>query len=339
MLDDNFAFVVKVVRWGCSIYSNIQKLIQFQLMMKVAALTINFIAAVSPGGVPFKAIQLLRVNLIMDTLEALVLATKPPTDNVLLRPLVGQKEPLVSLIGGYVEHGHIQEVLELANLMQRHGISLNAVTYLCGLKACTSLEGKGSKTRVSMKCNGYQGSRMKVSIRQLGPGMIQHMRHGCPHYKGSGKTISEKDKCTQCKGEKVVQNKKTLEVHVERGMQHNKKTTILGEADEAPDTVTGDIVCVLQLEERAKFKRKGDDLFVEHTLNLKEAPCGFQFVIVYLDGRKLLIKPASREIVKPSQFKATDDKGMPMYQRPFIKGKLYTHFFVDFSESGSLSTD
>ncbi|MCO5572830.1 hypothetical protein L7F22_026589 [Adiantum nelumboides] len=130
-----------------------------------------------------------------------------------------------------------------------------------------------------------------------------------------------------------------LEVHVEKGMQHNQKITILGEADEAPDTVTGDIVCVLQLKERAKFKRKGDGLFVEHTLNLKEALCGFQFVIVHLDGRKLLIKPAPGEIVKPGQFKAIDDKGMPMYQRPFIKGKLYIHFFVGFLESGSLSTD
>ncbi|MCO5584778.1 hypothetical protein L7F22_038710 [Adiantum nelumboides] len=105
------------------------------------------------------------------------------------------------------------------------------------------------------------------------------------------------------------------------------------------DTITGDIVCVLQLKEHAKFKRKGDDLFVEHTLNLKEAPCGFQIVIVHLDGRKLLIKPAPGEIVKPGQFKATNDKGMPMYQRPFLKGKLYIHFSVGFLESDSLSTD
>ncbi|MCO5547290.1 hypothetical protein L7F22_000737 [Adiantum nelumboides] len=237
----------------------------------------------------------LEKNLIMDTLGALVLATKPPTNDIILRPLVGQKEPLISLIGGY---GHIQEALELANLMQRHG--------------------------------------MKVSIRQLGPGMIQQMKHGCRDCKGLGETISEKDKCTQCKGEKVVQNKKMLEVHVEKGMQHNQKITILGEADEAPDNVTGDIVCVLQLKECAKFKRKDDDLFVEHTLNLQEAPCGFQFVIVHLDGRKLLIRPTFGEIVKPCQFKATDDKGMPMYQRPFIKGKLYIHFFVGFLEFGFL---
>ncbi|MCO5547291.1 hypothetical protein L7F22_000738 [Adiantum nelumboides] len=249
--------------------------------------------------------QALEKNLIMDTWGALVLATKPPTDDILLRPLVGQKEPLISLIGGY---GHIQEALELANLMQRHGISLNVVTYLCGLKACTNLEGKGSKTRAFMKCTGCQGLGMKASIRQLGPGMIQQMQHGCRDCKGSGETLSEKEKCTQCKGEKVVQNKKMLEVHAEKGMQHNQKITILGEANKAPDTVIGDIVCVLQLKEHAKFKRKGDDLFVEHTLNLQEAPCGFQFVIVYLDGRKLLIKPAPRKIVKTGKPRKDQDQ-------------------------------
>lgn len=96
ILDDNFATVVKVVRWGRSIYLNIQKFIQFQLTVNVAALTINFVAAVSSGNVPLTAVQLLWVNLIMDTLGALALATEPPTDELLLRPPVGRRESLIS---------------------------------------------------------------------------------------------------------------------------------------------------------------------------------------------------------------------------------------------------
>jgi hypothetical protein len=69
-----------------------------------------------------------------------------------------------------------------------------------------------------------------------------------------------------------------------------------------PDTVTGDIVFVLQLKEHPKFKRKGDDLFVEHTLSLTEALCGFQFPLTHLDGRQLLIKSNPGEIVKPGSF-------------------------------------
>lgn len=204
---------------------------------------------------------------------------------------------------------------------------------------CPKCKGKGSKTGASMKCAGCQGSGMKVSIRQLGPGMIQQMQHVCPDCKGSGETISEKDKCTQCKGGKIVQDKKVLEVHVEKGMQNGHKITFSGEADEAPDTVTGDIVFVVQLKDHSKFRRKGDDLFIEHTLNLTEALCGFQFVVTHLDARQLLIKSAPGEIVKPDQFKAINDEGMPIYQRPFMKGKLYIHFSVDFPESGSLSQE
>ncbi|KAH9653674.1 calcium-transporting ATPase 8 plasma membrane-type [Citrus sinensis] len=98
ILDDNFASVVKVVRWGRSVYANIQKFIQFQLTVNVAALVINFVAAVSSGDVPLNAVQLLWVNLIMDTLGALALATEPPTDHLMQRSPVGRREPLITNI-------------------------------------------------------------------------------------------------------------------------------------------------------------------------------------------------------------------------------------------------
>ncbi|KAK8710117.1 hypothetical protein V6N13_145456 [Hibiscus sabdariffa] len=92
---------------------------------------------------------------------------------------------------------------------------------------------------------------------------------------GSGETINDKDLCPQCKGEKVVQEKKVFEVIVEKGMHNGQKITFPGEADEAPDTVNGDIVLVLQQKDHPKFKRKGEDLFVEHKLSPTEALCGF----------------------------------------------------------------
>lgn len=98
ILDDNFGSVVKVVRWGRSVYANIQKFIQFQLTVNVAALVINVVAAVSAGDVPLTAVQLLWVNLIMDTLGALALATEPPTDHLMIRPPVGRREPLITNI-------------------------------------------------------------------------------------------------------------------------------------------------------------------------------------------------------------------------------------------------
>ncbi|KAF7814672.1 calcium-transporting ATPase 9, plasma membrane-type-like [Senna tora] len=98
ILDDNFASVVKVVRWGRSVYANIQKFIQFQLTVNVAALVINVVASITSGAVPLNAVQLLWVNLIMDTLGALALATEPPTDHLMHRTPVGRREPLITNI-------------------------------------------------------------------------------------------------------------------------------------------------------------------------------------------------------------------------------------------------
>ncbi|PON79959.1 P-type ATPase [Parasponia andersonii] len=98
VLDDNFASVVTVLRWGRCVYNNIQKFIQFQLTVNVTALVINFIAAVSAGEVPLTAVQLLWVNLIMDTLGALALATEEPSKELMENPPVDRSEPLITNI-------------------------------------------------------------------------------------------------------------------------------------------------------------------------------------------------------------------------------------------------
>ncbi|RCV12332.1 hypothetical protein SETIT_2G260700v2 [Setaria italica] len=69
ILDDNFTSVVKVVRWGRSVYANIQKFIQFQLTVNVAALVINVVAAVSSGDVPLNAVEV-RIFLLICAQES-----------------------------------------------------------------------------------------------------------------------------------------------------------------------------------------------------------------------------------------------------------------------------
>ncbi|XVF31147.1 hypothetical protein REPUB_Repub16aG0120600 [Reevesia pubescens] len=98
ILDDNFTSVVTVLRWGRCVFNNIQKFIQFQLTVNIAALVINFIAAISSGEVPLTAVQLLWVNLIMDTFGALALATERPTNDLMTKPPVGRSKPLISNI-------------------------------------------------------------------------------------------------------------------------------------------------------------------------------------------------------------------------------------------------
>ncbi|PKA65931.1 Calcium-transporting ATPase 1, plasma membrane-type [Apostasia shenzhenica] len=91
ILDDNFSTIVTVAKWGRSVYINIQKFVQFQLTVNIVALIVNFFSACFTGSAPLTAVQLLWVNMIMDTLGALALATEPPNDDLMKQPPVGRK--------------------------------------------------------------------------------------------------------------------------------------------------------------------------------------------------------------------------------------------------------
>ncbi|XP_021729643.1 calcium-transporting ATPase 1-like [Chenopodium quinoa] len=96
ILDDNFSTIVTVARWGRSVYTNIQKFVQFQLTVNIVALIVNFSSACLTGSAPLTAVQLLWVNMIMDTLGALALATEPPSDELMKRKPVGRKGSIIS---------------------------------------------------------------------------------------------------------------------------------------------------------------------------------------------------------------------------------------------------
>ena len=95
LMDDNFSSIVQAAKWGRNIYDSIQKFLQFQLTVNIAALTINVVGAFA-GDPPLKAVQMLWVNLIMDTLASLALATEPPTDDLLERAPYSRSMSLIS---------------------------------------------------------------------------------------------------------------------------------------------------------------------------------------------------------------------------------------------------
>lgn len=85
LLDDSFKSIINAVIWGRSLYENIQRFILFQLTINVAALGIVFLGPFIGVAMPLTIIQMLWVNLIMDTFAALALATEPPNPEVMAR--------------------------------------------------------------------------------------------------------------------------------------------------------------------------------------------------------------------------------------------------------------
>merc|ERR1719300_188596 len=107
---------------------------------------------------------------------------------------------------------------------------------------CKKCQGAGGRAGATQRCRACNGRGVKVTLRQLGPGMVQQMQSICPECHGEGESISEKDKCKECRGKKVVNETKILEVHVDKGMKNEQKIPFRGEGDQLPDVEPGDVI-------------------------------------------------------------------------------------------------
>jgi len=112
--------------------------------------------------------------------------------------------------------------------------------------------------------------------------------------------MDKKDECKDCKGKKVVKEKKTLEVAIEVGVPHEHHEKFTGEADEYPGIMAGDLVVRILIEKHKTFERKGADLFFNKKISLFEALTGTSFTITHLDGKKINITTPPNEIIQPN---------------------------------------
>jgi Ca2+ transporting ATPase len=101
LVDDNFNSIITAVKWGRNIYDSIRKFLQFQLTVNLVALLLVFIGAVAVSSSPLTAVQMLWVNLIMDSFAALALATEPPTEKLLERMPTAKHEYIVTSDMGF----------------------------------------------------------------------------------------------------------------------------------------------------------------------------------------------------------------------------------------------
>lgn len=142
------------------------------------------------------------------------------------------------------------------------------------------------KEKGVQSCPQCDGRGVKVEVIRMGP-MIQQTKAACSACDGKGKTFSRK------------QERKVLEVHIQKGSPDGHRVVFHNMADEHPDADTGDVIFVLKQVDHSNFQRKGADLYINRNISLVEALCGFEMELTHLDGRKLLIKTSPGEIVKP----------------------------------------
>ncbi|CAI7580512.1 unnamed protein product [Penicillium glandicola] len=99
LLDDNFKSIITAIAWGRAVNDAVAKFLQFQVTVNITAVVLTFVSSVysSDNTSVLTAVQLLWVNLIMDTFAALALATDAPTEQILDRKPVPKHASLFTL--------------------------------------------------------------------------------------------------------------------------------------------------------------------------------------------------------------------------------------------------
>ena len=115
IIDNNFSSIVTAIIYGRNIYDNIRKFLQFQLSVNFCACILVFVCACIGNETPLTPIQMLWVNLIMDSLGSLALATEPPYEELLLRDPTKRDESIIN--GRMWKHIIIQSLCQIILLI------------------------------------------------------------------------------------------------------------------------------------------------------------------------------------------------------------------------------
>jgi Ca2+ transporting ATPase len=115
IIDNNFSSIVTAIIYGRNIYDNIRKFLQFQLSVNFCACILVFICACVGNETPLTPIQMLWVNLIMDSLGSLALATEPPYEELLQREPTKRNESIIN--GRMWKHIIIQSLCQIILLV------------------------------------------------------------------------------------------------------------------------------------------------------------------------------------------------------------------------------
>lgn len=169
ILDDNIQSMTKAVLWGRNVYESIRKFLQFQLVVNIVAVTLNFISACAKVPLPLGAVPLLWVNMIMDSMGALALATEPPRDTLLQRKPYGRRAPLINramfrnIIGVAVYQLIVCLVLQFRG---REIFGLEDCTGTCGEEVATKVSSIIFNVFVFMQIGSEINSR-RISARNV----------------------------------------------------------------------------------------------------------------------------------------------------------------------------
>jgi DnaJ family protein A protein 2 len=185
----------------------------------------------------------------------------------------------------------------------------------------------------SESCSGCRGQGMKMTIRQIGPGMMQQSVGPCSDCNGEGKRVLQV--CNDCNGGKYKTQEKILKAQIEPGMANNEKLRFEGECSDAPEYERpGDVVLTLvraNSEENADFEWKGNDLHIYHSIDIADAFLGFNAAIKgHPNGKPITLSWGGGPLMHDTVL-VSKGLGMPVRNRRGEYGDLFVHIDISIS--------
>ena len=189
---------------------------------------------------------------------------------------------------------------------------------------CEECEGSGSADGQVDTCSSCGGHGVKIQKHMLAPGIFQQVQVNCDQCGGQGKTI--KHKCPVCSGSRVVRKVNTFSLVIDKGAPKGQRINYENDADESPDYVAGDLHVTLvekeaSLEEDNElrvdgtfFRRKGNDLYWNEVLSLREAWMGgWTRNLTHMDGHIVSLSRSRGSVIQPGHVEQVKGEGMPKW--------------------------
>lgn len=108
----------------------------------------------------------------------------------------------------------------------------------------------------------------------------------CPRCNGKGKTIT--NPCKSCKGEGLVEKRRTINIKIPAGVESGSRLKVSGEGEAGPNGGThGDLYVVTHIKKHPTFERQGSDLILQKSISLTTACLGGKIEVPSIDGKTI----------------------------------------------------
>ena len=191
---------------------------------------------------------------------------------------------------------------------------------------CEHCRGTGADSESDIsECRECGGKGHTIIMQPIGPGFMQQIQQQCSRCGGKGKIVTKQ--CHVCKGRKLSDGRRLLDIQVEQGMTDDSRIEFEHAADESPDIAAGHIIFKIVTAPHSNFTRRGKDLHFTQRLTLLEALTGFDKTVRQLDGRLVSIR--SDDVTPHGHVMRVKGEGMPVHTVPSQRGDLYVKFAVE----------